>query len=138
MRMPVSVGPPAGSRGPKYDGTRSYERRHRGTGLARREAEVPVSDPQVPVDPESPAPPEGRSRLSRMELLGAALAVAGGCVVTLTVLNAGGGPAEKAAIAVSADAARLQLAASTAMAGDPGPGWTPNRARWVANAPRSF
>lgn len=97
-----------------------------------------MSDPQVPVDPKPPAPPEVRSRLSRVELLGAALAVAGGCVITLTVLTAGGEPVEDATIAVSADAARLQLAAGTAMAGDAGPGWTPNRARWVANAPRSF
>jgi len=97
-----------------------------------------VSDPQLPVDPEPPAPPAASSRLSRMELLGAALAVAGGCVVTLTVLTAGGEPIEDATIAVSAAAARPQLAAATLMTREAGPGWTANRARWVGNAPGRF
>jgi hypothetical protein len=97
-----------------------------------------VSDPQVHVDPEPPAPPELRARLSRVELAGAALAVAGGCVITLAVLTARGEPVGDATIAVSAEAARSQLAAGTAMTRDAGPGWTANRARWVANAPRSF
>ena len=73
-----------------------------------------------------------------MELLGAALAVAGGCVVTLAVLTAGGEPVEDATMEVSAAAARPRLTAATLMTRDAGPGWTANRARWAGNAPRSF
>ncbi len=97
-----------------------------------------MSDPQVAVDPEPPAPPEGRSSLTRVELLGAALAVAGACVITFAVLTAVGQPVADAKIAVSAEAARPHLAAATPMTRDAGPGWTENRTRWVANAAKSF
>lgn len=108
-------------------------RRLRPTG-----AEVAVSDPQVPVDSEPPAPPAVSSRLSRVELVGATLAVAGGCVITFAVLTAGGRPVEDTTVAVNAAAARPQLAAATPMTRDAGPGWTANRERWVGNAPRGF
>jgi hypothetical protein len=105
--------------------------------LRHRPPRFSVSDQEAPsAPPETTAPPAAASKLTRVELLGAALAVAGAAVVTLAVLGARGEPEADVAAVRAAVASAHQPAAGTRGVHN-GPGWVPNHARWVGNTRKS-
>ena len=95
-----------------------------------------MSDQQLPPEPPTTTPPAATtSRLTRVEILGAALAVTGAAVVTLAVLTARGEPAaDMMAARAAGRAVRPPAAAPVARKG---PGWVVNPARWVGTTRKS-
>jgi len=97
-----------------------------------------VSDQELPPASAPGTPPlVATSKLTRVEVVGAALAVVGAGVVTLSVLTARGGAATEAAAARATAMALPQPAAANRVVRG-GPGWVANHTRWVGNTPKSL